>query len=111
MARCSLAVTIAVGTLVTLDHIPSRKAAPMSRTAAAFALTLTLLTGIVLGQLHSASSTRSFTTEVPNPRASQTAASFYQAINSLLETGNPADLRSILHSDFIDHSPIRQEPG
>src|SRR5680860_24299 len=106
MARCSLAVTIAVGTLVTLDHIPSRKAAPMPRTAAAFALTLTLLTGIVLGQLHSAGSTRSFATAVPNSHASQTATSFYEAINSLLETGDPGDLRSILHSAFIDHAPI-----
>jgi quercetin dioxygenase-like cupin family protein len=80
----------------------------MNRTAAGFALMLTLLTGLVLGQLSSLGSIRSAEIPASSPLALETAASFYGAVNTTLETGDPVALRTVLHGDFINHSHISE---
>ncbi|MGD9711077.1 MAG: hypothetical protein AB7V46_03310 [Thermomicrobiales bacterium] len=76
----------------------------MNRTLAGFSLTLMLLTGLVVGQL------RTLESAWPAPASASSAASlrgtyeFYDAFNDFLSTGNPTNLRSTLHPEFVDHS-------
>jgi quercetin dioxygenase-like cupin family protein len=85
--------------------------AVMPRAAVGVALVLTLVTGIVLGQLHSLDNPS--VTAVPaasNRQAMLTARDFYDAVNTLLSFGNPSHLRGLVHPQFSDHSRHR-DPG
>jgi quercetin dioxygenase-like cupin family protein/predicted ester cyclase len=83
----------------------------MNKTLATLALTLMLLTGIVLGQLRILGSTWHPPLQASDRFALNTAARFHDAINAMLESGDPSKLRAVLHSDFIDHAQFQQDPG
>src|SRR5687768_17140613 len=76
----------------------------MPRTVVFVALTLMLLTGFVLGQLRGLVSPGSATVPDANPMALQTATDFYEAVNAVLDSGDPAHLRAMVHPGYIDHS-------
>jgi predicted ester cyclase len=69
-----------------------------------------LLTGLALGQLHSLSSPGLANYPASNPEALRTAGQFYRAVNMLLDTGDSTQLRAVLRSGFVDHSPVK-DPG
>jgi hypothetical protein len=83
----------------------------MPKTAAILALTLMLLTGLVLGQLLSLGPTQSAALPETGSDAAQTAERFYAAINAVLESGDASSLRAILHPSFVDHAPAGEDSG
>jgi predicted ester cyclase len=82
----------------------------MSRTATAIAIMLMLLTGVVLGQAYSLGSTRPLAVPASQPDPRETAQRFYDAINAGLNSGETTTLQSVLHADFVGHSPFDAEP-
>jgi hypothetical protein len=81
----------------------------MPRAAYVIALTLMLLTGIVVGQLRSLGPTRSEAMPAEDPLAQRAAANYYDAVNSLLASGDAVSLRAVLHQNFVDHSGSSQD--
>lgn len=83
----------------------------MSRAAASFAIILTLLTGLVLGQIGSlVRKPAEFHTmgSVPAPDALSTARAFYDGMNALLERGD-RDIETTIAPGFVDHA--RDDPA
>lgn len=83
----------------------------MNRTATLLALTLMLLTGLVLGQLRTLSYSIPATPPAPNRLALHTATRFYAALNELLDSGDSSKLLAVLHSGFADHALSNDKPG
>jgi SnoaL-like domain len=79
--------------------------------SAPIALALMLLTGLVLGQLAGLSSPVPAALPDSDPGAVQAAERFYDAVNILLGSGDPSNLRSLLHPDFIDHAETGKASG
>ena len=79
----------------------------MNKKATALALTLMLLTGIVVGQLSTIGGSEPHAQPAPVSDAGDTAIRFYAALNTTLRTGDPTDLRAVLHDDFVDHSSLQ----
>ncbi|MGD9711080.1 MAG: ester cyclase [Thermomicrobiales bacterium] len=80
----------------------------MSRKVTTLALTLMLLTGIVVGQLSSIAVSGPHPQPGPVTNAADTAHRFYAALNTTIQTGDSSDLRALLHNDFADHSSPQQ---
>ncbi len=76
----------------------------MSRTLAGISLILMLLTGLVVGQLGIVGTSRRAPVSISSAASLQGSYEFYDAINDFMATGNPAQLRSTLHPEFVDHS-------
>src|SRR5680860_266055 len=83
----------------------------MNKTAVVFALTLMLLTGLVVGQIYSLGAPGLATVPASNPQALRTSERFYMAVNTLLESGDASSLRAVLHPGFIDHAAGGEDPG
>jgi hypothetical protein len=78
---------------------------------AAVAIACALLTGLVVGELRSLLTAPVAGTTIAEPRTAHTSAAFYQAMTDVLQTGDPARLRRILHPAFVDHSLGSEEQG
>jgi mannose-6-phosphate isomerase-like protein (cupin superfamily)/predicted ester cyclase len=83
------------------------------RIAVLFALVLMLLTGLTVGSLSALDPARQPADAIQPPSAatSRTGVAFYDAIDTLLATGDSSGLRTIVHPNFADHSHLSNEPG
>ena len=85
----------------------------MPRTAAGIAILLTLITGMIVGQLHLVAGNRVISTPVSTqtPADPQLAAAFYESLNHVIRTGDASGVYTLLAPGFVDNSPFLPEPG
>jgi predicted ester cyclase len=76
----------------------------MPRSIAAFAITLTLVTGLVVGSLISLDRPAMPLAAVTDRESAQAARSFYAAINHYLETGDAGVVERSLSPGYIGHT-------
>jgi quercetin dioxygenase-like cupin family protein/predicted ester cyclase len=77
----------------------------MPRTIVLFALILTLMTGLVLGQMSSLFQKPVLIAATSDSAAAETARTFYRAINLYLGTGDAQTLEQLLAPGFVGHVP------
>ena len=85
----------------------------MPRTAAGIAILLTLITGMIVGQLHLVAGNRVITPPVSmqKPADPQLVAAFYESLNHVIRTGDASDVYTLLAPGFVDNSPFLPAPG
>src|SRR5687768_1505677 len=79
----------------------------MPRTLVLFALILTLVTGLVLGQMSSLGQKPVQIAATSDSGAAETARAFYRAINLYLRTGDAQTVEQLLAPGFAGHAPLR----
>lgn len=85
----------------------------MPKSAAGIAILLTLITGMIVGQLHLVAGNRVVAPPVgvQTPADPHIATAFYESLNQLIRTGDASGVRKLVAYRFVDHSPFRPEPG
>ncbi|MGD9713672.1 MAG: ester cyclase, partial [Thermomicrobiales bacterium] len=85
----------------------------MPRTAAAFTILLTLITGMVVGQLQLVADSRVMSTpaQVSESVDTRIAFDFYESLNDVIRTGDVSDLRSVIAPGFVERSPASSTEG
>ena len=81
----------------------------MPRPVAIAALFLMLLTGLVLGQMHTLGTVETPISTDSNTPGTALALQFYEAANTLLATGDATELSAVLHGDFTDHRALTSQ--
>jgi predicted ester cyclase len=83
----------------------------MPRHVAIVALGLMLLTGIVIGQLHTLGVDQPTIVAATDTSDTNTAGRFYERVNRFLADGEEEPLRDVLQPEFIDHSGSASADG
>ena len=85
----------------------------MPRTAAAIAIFLMLITGIVVGQLRLMAGPRiaPVSVQIEKPVDTTIAKDFYDSLNHIIQTGNVFPLEALVAPGFVDHTPFSSDPG
>ena len=85
----------------------------MPKTAAGIAILLTLIIGMIVGQLHLVAGNRVITPPVSKQKSAdpRMAAAFYESLNQLIRTGDASGVHAVVATGFVDNSPFLPEPG